>query len=809
MTINHSRRNLLKWTAIACGATIVPLPVMTKKAYAAPVSKYAERLKYDKTGWGACTVNCGSRCPLQVHVKDGRIMWIETDNTGDDAIGNRQIRACLRGRSNRFRIYNPNRLKYPMLRVGKRGEGKFKRISWDEAFTLTADKINDIKGRYGNGAFYINYGTGSLGGTISKSWPPGSSTFARLMNCYGGWLQHYNDYSTANIADGLNHFYGGGWAVGNDLIDIANSKLVVLFGLNPCETRMSGGGLNYLFTKGLEDSDVKYILIDPRYSDSAVGKVDEWVPIRPGTDGALIAALAYVMLENNLQDQEFLDKYCQGFDEATLPKGAPKGSSFRAYVLGEGEDKTPKTPEWAAKITSIPAETIVRLANEIAAAKPAYITQGWGPQRHSNGSQISRSIATLCCMTGNVGIHGGNSGARETSSAGAPVVAFPVKENPYPISPSMFMWTDAIWRWEEMTDKTDGIRGGERLEAPIKFIWNYASNCLINQHAQANRTAEILADDSMCEFIVDINLVYTPSGQYSDLLLPDVTHFEHYDYSPNGAAGDMAYVIMSSPTIEPVFEAKTTYDMCSGIAEKLGIKEDFTEGKTHNEWVEHLWALSREKAPDLPTFEEMKGQGVYKFVPTGKPFVAYEAFRNDPEANPLKTPSGKIEIYSSYLAEIKETWRLREGQRITPIAEFIDTKEGYLDSKTKETYPLQFITHHYKGRTHSSYWEVAALREINPQEVWMNPIDAKARNITNGDMVEAYNDRGTIRVPAKVTNRIMPGVTSCPEGAWLMFDENGVDIGGNPNTLTSQVPTPISKGNGQHTNLINIRKVMA
>ncbi len=806
MVINTSRRNMLKWSAVALGSSVLPIRTLSQKAYAAPAD--AHRLDYDQTTWGACTVNCGSRCPLQVHVKDGRIVFMETDNTGGDAYDQRQIRACLRGRSNRYRVYNPNRIKYPMLRVGKRGEGKFKRITWDEAFDIIAQKMQSIKERYGNGAFYINYGTGSLGGTISKSWPPGSSTFARLMNCYGGWLEHYNDYSTANIADGLNHFYGGGWAYGNDLMDIKNSKIVMLFGQNPCETRMSGGGLNYLFTEELKKNpDIKYILVDPRYSDSAVGRVDEWVPIRPGTDAAFIAAMAYVMITNDLHDQKFLDTYCQGFDESTLPKDAPKNSSYRAYVMGEGEDKTPKTPQWAEKITAIPAETIERLAKEVATAKPAYISQGWGPQRHRNGSQLSRAVATLCAMTGNVGIQGGNTGARDSGTASAPVAGFPVKENPYPIHLSMFMWTDAIWRHHEMTDKTDGIRGGEKLEAPIKFIWNYASNTLINQHADAKRTAEILADDHMCEFIVDVNLVYTPSSQYADLLLPDVTHFEHLDYSPNGYSGDMGFVILSQPAIEPVFEAKTTYDMCAGIAERLGIQQEFTEGRSHNEWVEYLWEKSRENYPDFPTFEQMKQQGIYKMPLAEKPFVAYEDFRKDPKANPLQTPSGKIEIYSSYLAEIKDSWKLLEGQRITPIPEFVQTTEDALDAKSNDQYPLQLITPHYKGRTHSSYWEVAALREINPQDVWINPIDAKIRGIKHGKMVEIYNDRGVIRVPAKVTARIMPGVIASPEGAWLKLNEDGVDTGGCVNMLTSQEPTPISKGNAQHTNLVNIKAI--
>ncbi len=807
MTIDKGRRNLMKWFCVAAGGTALPVSLLKEEAYAQEV-ELNDRLDYDKTVWGACTVNCGSRCPMQVHVKDGKIIWAESDNLGDDEYGQHQVRACVRGRSTRYRIYNPNRVKYPMLRVGKRGEGKFKQISWQEATQIIADKMQDIKKRYGNEAFYINYGTGSLGGVVSKSWPPGSSVFARLMNCYGGWLEHYNDYSTANIADGLNHFYGGGWAVGNDLSDIENSKMVVLFGNNPCETRMSGGGHNYYFTERLKVNGAKYIVVDPRYNDSAVAKADEWVPIKPGTDAAFIAAMAYVMISKDLHDQEFLDKYCQGFDENTLPKGAKKNSSYKSYVLGLGEDKTPKTPSWAAAITGIPAKTIERLAVEIATTSPVYIGQGWGPQRHANGTQLSRAVATLAAMTGNVGIAGGNSGARESGSAYAPVASFPVKENPVKLSPSMFLWTDAIVRGEEMTATADGIRGGDKLNVPIKFIWNYASNTLINQHADANETAKILQDESKCEFIVDINITLTPSGHYADLILPDATHYEHADMSPNGYVGNMGFLILSQPAIEPVFECKTVYDMCSMIAEKLGIKEEFTEGRTHEEWVEYLWQESKKNMPFLPNYSEVKGKGgIFKLPPVDKLFVAYEDFRKNPQANPLKTPSGKIEIYSSYLAEIAETWQIAEGQKITPIAEFISTREDALAAKENKDYPLQMITPHYKGRTHSSYWEVEAIRELNPQELWINPIDAKGRDIEHGDMVEIYNDRGATRMLAKVTKRIMPGVVAGAEGAWYKPNEKGTDEGGCVNVLTSLEPTPVSKGNGQHTNLVNIKKI--
>lgn len=371
-----NRRSFLKassiGTAVAVADITLPFNVM-----AADAPKNTQESE-EKVVWSACTVNCGSRCPLRMHVKDDRITYVETDNTGTDTYNlDHQVRACLRGRSMRRRVYNPDRLKYPMKRVGKRGEGKFKRISWDEALTEIADALKRNIAKYGNESIYLNYGTGTLGGTMTKSWPPASTMLARFMNCIGGYLNHYGDYSTAQIAVGLDYTYGGGWALGNGMADIENTKLIVLFGNNPSETRMSGGGLTYCIEQAKQRSNAKMILIDPRYTDTGVGREDEWIPIRPGTDAALVSALAYVMITEDLVDQPFLDKYCVGYDEKTLPADAPKNGHYKAYILGEGDDGIAKTPEWASKITGIPVDRIIKLAREIGSTKPAFISQGW------------------------------------------------------------------------------------------------------------------------------------------------------------------------------------------------------------------------------------------------------------------------------------------------------------------------------------------------------------------------------------------------------------------------------------------------
>lgn len=369
-----SRRTLMKSStlaglALASGSVCLPF---SRKAVADAIQPAAHQAA-EKVVWGACSVNCGSRCALRLHVRDEEVYWVETDNTGNDQYGDHQVRACLRGRSIRRRMNHPERLNYPMKRVGKRGEGKFKRISWDEAFDEIADNLKRIVAKYGNEAVYINYTSGIVGGNITRS-SPYASLVARLMNCYGGFLSHYGTYSTAQISCAMPYTYGSN--DGNSTSDIENSKLVVLFGNNPAETRMSGGGITYYLEQARERSNARMIVIDPRYTDTAAGREDEWIPIRPGTDAALVAGLAHVLITENLVDQAFLDSYCIGYDEKTLPAGAPENSHYKAYILGTGADATAKTPEWASHITGIPAERIIKLAREMGQAKPAYISQG-------------------------------------------------------------------------------------------------------------------------------------------------------------------------------------------------------------------------------------------------------------------------------------------------------------------------------------------------------------------------------------------------------------------------------------------------
>ncbi len=598
-----SRRALLKSTALgslALAAGGLTLPFTLRRAAAAVQQATGDNTRIV---WGACSVNCGSRCALRLHVRDDEVVYVETDNTGDDRYGDHQVRACLRGRSIRRRINHPDRLNYPMKRVGKRGEGKFVRISWQEALDTLADRLKSVVAQYGNEAVYINYSSGIVGGNITRS-SPSASPVARLMNCYGGSLNQYGTYSTAQIACAMPYTYGSN--DGNSTSDIENSKLVVMFGNNPAETRMSGGGITWYLEQARERSNARMIVIDPRYTDTAAGREDEWIPIRPGTDAALVAGIAWVLINEDLVDQPFLDKYCVGYDEKTLPAGAPANGHYKAYILGEGDDGIAKTPQWASRITGIPTDRIIKLAREIGMSKPAYICQGWGPQRQANGELTARAIAMLPILTGNVGINGGNSGARESTYT-ITIERLPVLENPVKTAISCFTWTDAIARGPEMTASRDGVRGKEKLDVPIKFLWNYAGNTIINQHSDINKTHEILQDESKCETIVVIDNFMTSSAKYADLLLPDLMTVEQEDIIPNDYAGNMGYLIFIQPATSAKFERKPIYWILSEVAKRLGddVHQRFTEGRTQEQWLQYLYAKMVAKDPALPAYEDL------------------------------------------------------------------------------------------------------------------------------------------------------------------------------------------------------------
>jgi anaerobic dimethyl sulfoxide reductase subunit A len=734
--------------------------------------------------------NCGGRCLLIAHLHDGRITRLDTDDR-PDTIAAPQLRACVRGRAYLRRQYHPDRLTQPLKRIGKRGEGTFTPISWEEALDLVASEMQRVKATYGNSALFVPYGTGSYNQLN------GSQTARRLMNLFGGCLGIHNSYSWAAINTATPYVYGT-LQTGNQRQDWLNSKYILMWGWNPAEMR-DGTNSDY-FVKLARENGARVVCIDPRHTLSAASLADEWLPIRPGTDAAMMTAMAYVMITEHLVDAEFIRTHCVGFDRTQMPPGCDDAESYTDHVLGT-RDGIAKTSEWAESITTVPRDTIARIAREFATTKPAVLYQGYGMQRRAYGEQVVRAGCVLASITGNVGIAGGWASGLANQVPDAPFWnVFPVGENPVPAAIPVFLWTEAVLRGASMTS-ADGIIGADRLDNDIRLIYAVASNVLINQHANINRSARILQDERRVEFIVVQDQFMTSSAKFADVILPACTQFETWGVEDGWKYGDE--VILMPQLVEPLGQAKSDYRICAELAERLGIGEAYTEGRDERAWV--AWCLDRYRAtrfPDLPSLDDLERSNVGVYAkPVTKPAVAFEAFRADPEAHPLDTPSGKIEIFSARLHA------LNRPDEIPAVPKYVQEWESPFGPEAAQ-YPLQVMGHHTLHRVHSTHDNNDWLAEAFPQRLFINPVDAAARGIADGDRVKVYNERGATIIPCRVTNRILPGVIDLPQGAWWSPDDAGIDRAGSVNVLTSERWTPLAFGTAQHTAMAQVEKVM-
>ena len=420
-------------------------------------------------------------------------------------------------------------------------------------------------------------------------------------------------------------------------------------------------------------------------------------------------------------------------------------------------------------------------------------------QRRAYGEQCVRAGAVRAALTGNIGIPGGWASGTGMQPDGGPFwTVFPSGRNPVKARIPVFLWTEAVIRGKDMTEK-DGVTGVRRLDNNIKLIYTVASNILINQHSNVNRSAKILEDETLVEFIAVQDNFLTPSGRFADILLPACTQFETYGIEDGWKYGEE--VILMPRIVDPPFETKSDYQICSELAERLGIKDAFTLGRTEKEWVNWILDVYREtRFPDVPSVDafESSNKGIHTRR-VSKPEVGLVDFIKNPVKNPLPTPSGKIEIFS------KRLYDMNKPDEIPAVPKYIQEWESPFGPEA-EKYPLQAMGHHYMQRVHSTHDNVDWLNESFPQRIFINPIDAKKRSIKDGDEVKVYNDRGTMIIPCRITNRILPGVVDIPQGGWWTPDKSGIDRRGCVNVLTSERWTPLAYGNAQHTIMVEVEK---
>ena len=725
--------------------------------------------------------DCGSKCKMLATVSEGCLLSIEPDTDGTPL----RFSGCPRGRAYGHTYLTSKRLRFPMERIAARGEGKFRRISWEDAVSKIAEATRLTKKEYGPGSRFVINAAG-VSAAIR-----GDRFMKNLLSLDGGYLDYYNYYSAACAAYIAPYIYGKVRA-GNHESTYVDSKLIIMWGFNPATCHYGLGTKDY-FMKAKEKG-AKIIVIDPRMSDTVMTMADTWIPIRPSSDTALIDAMAHTIWKEGLQDQQFMDKFCIGFDEDHMPDGVPTGESYHSHVFGL-RDGVEKTPQWAEKITGIPASVIRELAIEYACTKPAALLPGFAPQRTLVGEQVCRGFVALACMTGNVGLNGGSTGIPYLKE-GHDAPGMSLLDNPFPGKIPVFQWTRAIDRPDTVNPEYTGLKGVSKLDSGIKIIYSLASGIVMNQHSNSNDTKRILQTEGKLSYLILSDLFMTPSAKFADILLPGVSFFE-IDNIPSPWADD-DYLLYNHHITEPLFKGRFEYEWIREVARLLGLKREFDCGLSGaDQWLRHVYDQCRRSEAELPEFDEFKEKSFYVYK-SHKPLVNFS--ENINEGVPFNTPSGKIEIFS------KTLYDMNRPEDIPGSPGHIYCAEGPEDP-LKEKYPLQLIAYHTKRRCHSQNEENSLLEELDPTALWINPADASARGISDGDMAEVFNDRGIIRIPAKVTRRIAAGTVAVSEGGWYRPAVDGADVGGCINTLTmTDKATPIANGNPQHTNLTDVRK---
>lgn len=699
-----------------------------------------------------CASHCGGTCLLRLHVRRGVVTRIDTDD-GEEP----QLRACVRGRAYRQRVYAPDRLLYPLRRTGDRGEGQFQRISWDEAMDAVSSQIMRVVRTYGPASILS---LGMVGDSASLHTP---ARMARVLAGAGGFTGTWGVSSFQGGMHAQQITYGTYYS-SNTRDDLLNARLIILWGWDPATT-VAGANTNWYLARAREAGAV-IVAVDPRFTNSAATFAQRWIPIRPGADGAMLLAMAYVMIAESLQNQEFLDTYTIGFDK------------FRAYVTGE-EDGVAKTPAWAEAITGVQAAAIEDLARQYAAIKPAALMTGIAPGRTAFGEQYHRIAMTLAAMTGNIGIHGGDAAGRawESGLGGYPYRSRPDREaiaNPVdemaPVAPagSPTGFRSSRVHWNDVPDFIErGKAGGYPADCRLIAV----SNCsYVNSYPNLNRIVRALKSEKV-EFIFVQEQFMTPTAKLADVILPTNTFLERNDIVKGYGLPFYGY---ARKAVEPMGESRSQKEIADLLAHRLNLSgwNDETEEQSLKE-------INR--GSEIPDYDEFTRKGLYR-IPLSEPYVAFKAEIEDPAGHRFPTPSGKIEIYSERLASL-------QNPGLPPLPRYIEPWESRSDPLAAR-YPLQLISTHFKTRANAQFDNIPWLRELGAQSIEIGAGDARSRNIKDGDSVRVFNDRGQVVIRARVTERIMPGVVNLPHGAWYAPDRGGTDLGGCPNVLTKDAHSP-------------------
>jgi anaerobic selenocysteine-containing dehydrogenase len=665
-----------------------------------------------------CPHDCPDTCALRITVEDGKAIKVSGHPDHPPTAGV----LCTKVSRYTERTYHRDRLTQPMRRVGKKGEGRFEPISWDQAFRLAADHLGPIAARTPEAILPYSY-AGTMG-LIQ-----GESIAARFFHKLGASLLERTICASAG-AMALKHTYGA--SVGMHLEHFENSKLILIWGSNPIVSSV------HFWTRAQEARrrGAKLIAIDP-YRSLTAEKCDQHIALKPGTDAALALGMINVLIADGLVDTDYIERYTEGFDELKA-----RAASY--------------PPDRVAGICGITADEVVALAREYGTTRPAAIRLNYGMQRAHGGGNAVRAVA---CLPSLVGAWRHPAGGLLLSASGFAPVDGAALERP-DLLPG---WPSKLPRMVNMSSIGDALchPGDETFGPKIEALVVYNSNP-VAVAPDSDRVARGFAREDL--FTIVLEHFQTDTADYADLLLPATTQLEHFDVHK---AYGHTYVMASRQSIEPVGEARTNTEIFRGIARAMGLDE-----------------------PALYETDEQLGRQAFKWDHPALRGSSFETLMNDgwvkaavPDApfaeGGFPTPSGKCEFFSKRL----------QTQGFDPIPDYLAPRESFEhDPVLAGRYPLAMISPPARNFLNSSFVNVDSLRaSIGEPRLDIHPADAAARCIADGQRVRIFNDRGTLELTARVTDRAKEGVVV---GLSIWWKKLAAD-GRNANQLTSQALTDL------------------
>jgi biotin/methionine sulfoxide reductase len=700
------------------------------------------------------------------------------------------------------------RIHEPMVREGwlqqrlspesrrQRGRDRYVPVSWEEATRLVAGEIDRVRTTFGNDSIFAgSYGWGSAG-----RFHHAQSQLRRLMNCVGGYTGHVETYSVGAGAVIMRQVTGDeaifyGRASGLDTV-AEHSELLLVFGsLSPRTAQVESGGIaRHALEENLrriKARGVRVVLVSPRRDDIPEWVGAEWWPIAPNTDSALLLALASEIVSIGRHDTQFLERCCSG------------AGGFLDYLSG-ASDGVAKTAEWAQAITDIPASMIRALAAEIAGRR-TFITMSWSLQRAVHGEQPWWSAVGLACVSGNMGQPGGGVtfGVASVGGVGAPQSLTKPPALPQGVKPNKSFIPVARIADMLLNPGQPFTYDGAIHRYPDTRLVYWAGGNPFHHHQDLARLDRAWAAP---ETIVVQDLVWTATAKRADIVLPACSSLERNDIAGTRRSD---HIFAMRQAVSPLAKSRSDFDILSEVASRLGVAEQFAEGRDEMGWVRHLYDETRADAAarlhfEMPPFDAFWEQGFVE-VPTRGNVHHLADFRRDPDAHRLGTESGRIVLFSEKLAQL-------QLPDCPPHPAWLGKPEGLRAERARD-YPFHLVTAQPPGRLHSqldfgraSRAEKTAGRET----VSLNPADAARLGLNDGDTALLHNDRGRCLAGVHLTDDVRPGVAVLPTGAWhesIETAEGSLDIAGNPNVLTLDVGSSgFSQGCSAHTCLVAIAR---